>query len=74
MHICNDTDRNGFRKTRDATPDDQLFAGKTSYLIACFSTASIIVNTLNRPGELTLENVTLAPGFITNLVLLDLLN
>jgi hypothetical protein len=74
VHICNNTDRNGFRKTRDALPDDQLFAGKTSYPIACFGTVTIIVNTPDGPGELTLENVALAPGFITNLVSLDLLN
>jgi hypothetical protein len=74
VYICNNTDRNGFRKTRNALPDDQLFAGKTSYLIACFGTVSIIVNTPDGPGEITLENVALAPSFMTNLVSLDLLN
>jgi hypothetical protein len=74
VHICNNTDRNGFRKTRNALPEDQLFAGKTLYPIACFGTVSIIVNTPDGLGEITLENVTLAPGFITNLVSLDLLN
>jgi hypothetical protein len=74
VHICNNTDRNGFRKTRNALPDNQLFAGKTSYPIAYFGTVSIIVNTPDGLGEITLENVALAPGFMTNLVSLDLLN
>jgi hypothetical protein len=74
VHIYNNIDRNRFLKTRNALLNDQLFAGKTLYLITCFSTVSIIVNTLDRPGEITLENVALAPSFITNLVLLNLLN
>ncbi len=37
-------------------------------------TVSIIINTLDRLGELTLENVALVPSFITNLISLDLLN
>ena len=74
MYIYNNIDYNRFSKTRDATLDDQLFAGKTLYLIACFGTVSITVNTLDGPGKITLENVALAPSFMTNLVSLNLLN
>ena len=74
VHICNHMDRNRFQKTHNTSLDNQLFASKTLYLIACFSIVFISANTLNGLGELTLENITLAPGFMTNLVLLNLLN
>ena len=74
VHICNHLDCDRFQKTCDALLDNQLFASKTLYLITCFGTVSITTNTPNGPGELTLENVALAPGFMTNLVSLDLLN
>ena len=44
------------------------------YLITYFSIVFIITTIIDRLGELTLENVTLVPSFITNLVLLNLLN
>ena len=73
-HVCNDESRSNWAKTRDAQPGDQLFAGKTSYPIEAFGTVTIHVDTPDGPGEIRLTNVALAPGFMTNLVSLDLLN
>ena len=74
IHVCNDIQRSGFRKTRDAQPSDELFAGKTSYPIEAFGTVDVQVQTPNGPGRIELTNVALAPGFMTNLVSLYLLN
>jgi Reverse transcriptase (RNA-dependent DNA polymerase)/Pol polyprotein, beta-barrel domain len=74
IHVCNDVNRSGFRQTREATPDDELFAGKTSYPIEAFGTVTVYVQTPNGRCEIELTNVALAPGFMTNLVSLQLLN
>ncbi len=72
--MCNDESRSNWTKTHDAQPGDELFVGKTSYPIEAFGTVTIEVDTLDRLGEMKLVNVALAPGFMTNLVSLDLLN
>ena len=72
--MCNDIQRSGFRQTREASPDDELFAGKTSYPIEAFGTVTINVPTPDGKREIELTNVALAPGFMTNLVSLHLLN
>ena len=72
--MCNDSQRSGFHKTRDASPDDKLFAGKTSYSIEAFGIVTVNVPTPSGPGEIELTNVALALGFMTNLVSLHLLN
>jgi hypothetical protein len=74
IHVCNDIQRSGFRQTKGASPDDELFAGKTSYPIEAFGTVTIYVQTPNGQREIELTNVALAPGFMTNLVSLHLLN
>ena len=73
-HVCNDIQRSGFRQTREAGPDDELFAGKTAYPIEAFGTIIINAQTPEGPGEIELTDVALAPGFMTNLVSLHLLN
>jgi hypothetical protein len=40
-HVCNDIQRSGFRQTREARPDDELFARKTAYPIEAFGTITI---------------------------------
>ena len=74
MYIYNNIDYNSFQKTCDTLLDNQLFTSKTLYPITCFRIVSITTTILDRLGELTLENVTLALGFMTNLVLLNILN
>ena len=74
IHVCNDANRSGFSKTRDATYKDKLFAGKTSYRIEAFGTVTINIQTTQGRREIDLSNVALAPGFMTNLVSLSLLN
>jgi len=74
IHVCNDIQRSGFKKTRDALPDEELFAGKTSYPIEAFGTVTVNVQTPKGRAEIDLSNVALAPGFMTNLVSLHLLN
>ena len=74
IHVCNDFKRSNFCKTRDASLNDKLYAGKTSYVIEAFGTVTVNVETLNGRREIELTNVALAPGFITNLVSLYLLN
>jgi hypothetical protein len=61
-------------KTREAGPDNQLFTGKTTYPIERFGTVYVPVQTQDGSGEIEMKNVTLAPGFMTNLVCLQLLN
>jgi len=73
-HVCNDINRSGFRQTRKAGPDDELFAGKTSYPIEAFGVVTFNVQTPNGEREIELTNVALAPRFMTNLVSLYLLN
>lgn len=74
VHVCNDKLRSCFTKTREADEDEQLFAGKRAYAIECFGSVNVGVNTPDGTDYITLVNVALAPGFITNLVSLDLLN
>ena len=74
IHVCNDNQRSSFQKTSDATSKDELFAGKTSYPIEAFGTATVPVQTLDGMRTIILTNVALAPRFITNLVSLYLLN
>ena len=74
VHVCNNELRSCFTKTREADENEQLFAGKRAYAIECFGTVNVGVNTPDGPDYITLVNVALAPGFMTNLVSLDLLN
>jgi len=63
--------RSGFQKTRNASINDILYAGKTKYQIEAFGTAIITVNTPQGKKKIELLNIALAPRFITNLVSLD---
>ena len=74
IHVCNDILQSGFRKTRDAQPKEELFARKTSYPIKAFGIVEVQVYTPNSLAKIELTNVALASRFITNLVLLHLLN
>lgn len=60
--------------TKEASLGDQIFAGKSAYSIEAFGTVTIEVLVNGVAATVQLENVTLAPGFMTNLVSLDILN
>ena len=66
--------QSSFQKTRDASINDILYAGKTTYQIEAFGIAIITMNMPQGKKKIELLNVALAPGFMTNLVSLDQLN
>src|SRR5271165_3947235 len=57
IHVCNDNQRSSFQKTSDATSKDELFAGKTSYPIEAFGTATVPVQTPDGMRTIILTNV-----------------
>jgi hypothetical protein len=66
--------RSGFCQTREAGPDDELFAGKTTYPIEAFGIVTVNAQTPNGQREIELTNVALVPRFMTNLISLPILN
>ena len=74
IHVCNNTSRSGLVKTRNTGPDDLLYAGKTAYPIEAYGEATVQIRTPAGSEQITLMNVALAPGFMTNLVCLRRLN
>jgi hypothetical protein len=72
VHVCNDSTRS-FTATRRAGPEDVLYAGKECYQIEAFGTVKVWINTPQGRQYIELLNVALAPGFMTNLVSLDIL-
>ena len=71
-HVCNDSRRSSFQKTRDAGQGDIMYAGKTAYPVEAYGTVHINVNSPTT-GHIKLINVALAPGFMTNIVSIFLL-
>lgn len=74
VHICNDPTISDWVTTKEACAGDEIFAGKTSYAIEAFGTVTIEVITDEGIALMQLQDVALAPGFMTNLVSLDRLN
>ena len=74
IHVCNDPGISHWIITREATIDDVIFAGKTSYPIEAFGTVVIDVQTNEGSAVIQLEKVALARGFMTNIVSLDILS
>jgi len=74
IHVCNDENRSEFKKTRDALPGDEIVGGKTSYPIEAFGTVKINVQTPKGQQNIELSDVALAPGFMSNLVSLAVIN
>jgi hypothetical protein len=68
IHICNDVSHFKYEKT--AGEEDTLFGGKETYQIHAYGTVDLTVQTPNDTGKITLLNVALVPGFLTNLVAL----
>ena len=67
-HVCNDRSRFNFE--RPAT-GEQLYAGKTVYPIEAFGSVKITVKTPSGSRILTLLDVALIPGFLTNVAALS---
>lgn len=62
IHLCNNPSR--FQKTRSATADDILIAGKTTYQIDAYGSVPInFTNPDGRKQQITLLDVALVPGF-----------
>jgi hypothetical protein len=74
IHVCNNIARSRFIKTHDTSPDDLRYAGKTVYTIEAYGKATVKIKTPAGIEQITLTNVALAPGFMTNLVFLRQLN
>ena len=71
IHMCNNAQQSNFWRIRDAEPDDVIYTEKTAYLIEGYGMVDVNIHT---GGFIQLVNVTLAPGFMTNLVSLFLLS
>jgi len=52
---------------------DVIDSGKQTYLIELFGTVTINIDTTTGPAYFQLRNVALAPGFMSNLVSMDIL-
>lgn len=72
IHVCNK--RENCTRTRDATETDILIAGMNRYPIEAFGSVEIRVSTKDGIKRLTLLDVALTPGFMTNLVSLSRLH
>jgi hypothetical protein len=68
-HVCNDRSR--FIFERAASEDDTLISGRTVYSIEAYGSVVITVQTHNGPRQITLLNVSLIPGFFTNIASLN---
>jgi hypothetical protein len=73
IHICNDRNRSNYTITHPATALDVIDSGKQTYPIESFGTVTINIDTTTGPAYFQLRNVALAPGFISNLVSMDIL-
>ncbi|KAI1003455.1 hypothetical protein K3495_g4750 [Podosphaera aphanis] len=73
VHICNDMSKWDFQISRKAENGSSVRAGNSSIPIEAYSTAKVLVNTPNGKKHITLENVILTHGFLTNIVLMQLL-
>ena len=74
IHVCNDPRRSSFRKTREAAPGDRIVSGSSACQIKAYGTVKLNIETPRGRRHLELTNVALAPGFMSNLVSLNLLN
>jgi len=66
IHVCNS--RIGFKTTRPASEKDVLYSGKTCHQIDAFGSIDVLVKTLSGLAYVTLVEVALVKGYITNLI------
>ena len=70
IHVCNDPTR--FNTTHSTTSDDYVSSGSTTYPIQAYGTVDItITSPTGKRASITLNQVALIPGFLTNLVSLS---
>ncbi|KAF5193332.1 Ribonuclease h-like domain, partial [Thalictrum thalictroides] len=74
IHICNDALKWKFETVRKARRDDMVRVGNSSIKIESFGCVKLLVDTPQGKKHITLRNVALANGFITNIVSMQLLN
>jgi hypothetical protein len=68
-HVSNDLTR--FKFDRKTNKSDTLILGKTVYQIEAFGTIEITIQSPNGLKPIDLINVTLVPGFFTNIASLN---
>jgi hypothetical protein len=73
IHIYNDRNRSNYTITHIATALDVINSNKQTYPIESFGTITINIDTTTRPTYFQLRNVALTPGFMSNLISIDIL-
>jgi len=73
IHICNNRNRSNYMMTHAASALDVIDSGKQTYLIESFGIVTINIDTTTGLACFQLRNVALAPGFMSNLVSMDIL-
>lgn len=73
-HIHNDAQKCNFKITKKAHKEDIFRVRNSSLQIECFGQVKMIVDTPEGKRFITLANVGLAYGFLTNIVSMQLLN
>ncbi|KAI0992461.1 hypothetical protein K3495_g15724, partial [Podosphaera aphanis] len=74
VHICNDMSKWDFKISKKAENGASVRAGNSSIQIEAYGSAKVKVDTPNGKKHITLSNVILAHGFLTNIVSMQLLN
>ncbi|KAF5189162.1 Ribonuclease h-like domain [Thalictrum thalictroides] len=74
VHICNNSKKWDFKIMRKAERGDSIRAGNSSVPIDAYGTVKVKVDTMSGKKHITLENVILSNGFLTNIVSMQLIN
>jgi hypothetical protein len=73
VHICNDASKHDFTKTRDPTEPEVIYAGKAAYPVEAYGNVKLYFDTPEGRGLVTLTNVALTPGYVTNIIATDII-
>ena len=71
-HIINHSE--GFTITREAMPTETLSGGKNVYPIEAYGSVQVMLQTSEGVREITLRNVALVTGYLTNIVVMGRLS
>ncbi|KAI1001312.1 hypothetical protein K3495_g6889 [Podosphaera aphanis] len=74
IHICNNSTKWQFQETKKPQKGEFIHAGNTTIPIESYGTVKVMVDTPNGKRHITLYNISLAHGFLTNIVSMQLLN
>ena len=72
IHVFNHSE--GFTITRPNDAGDQLFGGKNAYAIKAYGIIQVNLETPTGPMSITLHNVALIPGYLTNIIAMERLS